>query len=287
MGFNLGNAVSDISTGGLSAVYRSLRPSQQTATNVPMETPEQQAARKALLDFTRTGKLGTYDAGAAYTGALGDFSPTSLENSGMGQLSSLLTSGNSPIFSAGQQTLQQLLGGDTFDPLASGGVYQPFKDQVQRNINLATGDLKNKAAFSGNLYSTSTNKSIGQLEQQGQAQLTSKLGDLYQNYVQQKLSGIPMAAQYATTAQNLALNPIEAAFNYGGLNRNLATAGDQAGYQEFIRQQQAKSGQVNAAGTVANANVPYGVPSATVPIQSPWLDLLKTGIQAGSYLAAA
>lgn len=292
MGFNLGRAVTDVATGGLSEVYNALKPGQQTVNQQVMETPEQKAARLRLDQFSRTGTYDfgggkTFSAGDAYTGELGDFSLSPQEQQANTRLSGLISGGRSDLYNAGQKTIQDLLTTDRFDPYSANGEFTPFKDAVNLETQQAQGRAKNAAAFSGNLYSKNTNSNLADIESSANLQLQSKLAQLFSDYTGRKIQGANTALDYEQAGQNMDLNAIGAGFQYGGLQRNLNTANDQARLSEFLRQRQELMTPINTATTLAGTNPNYSVPSVTTQTPSPWLDLLKTGISAGGMILGA
>lgn len=257
-GVGIERAMRNYTVGG--KLWGALQPDEETYSQEPMLTDEQKAAMKKIADFINSGEFGGFKAGSfklptvapysedtsnkitakpylesAYSGPLGNFDMTDIEKAGLGNLSSMLSSGLPSSFSAGQNVLNDLLSGNRFNPLAEGSMYEPFKEEVKRNLAEATGGLKNKLAFSGNLYSTTTGKQARKLQEGATNTLTGKLAELYQNYGNQITSAIPQALNYATTEQNLRMAPIQAAMQYGGLERNLMTAKQQADYQEALR----------------------------------------------------
>lgn len=227
------------------------------------QPPEIKAAMQALTDFYRTGKLGDYTAGEAYGGEFGDFNPTDIEQQGLGRLSSLVSSGRPEIFDSGTTALNNLLTGDQFDPYSPTGEFASFKTNVEKNLDEGARRIKRNAAFGKSLYSTRTIESLGDLEEEGQNQLTGKLASLYDTYAQRKIAGIPLAFQAATAQQGLDLAPIEASQTYGSLTRNLNTSRLSSTYNDFLRQRQEQGQRVNAAGAILGSNV--GPDSLSMP----------------------
>src|SRR3990167_6703954 len=76
---------------------------------VPLETPEQRAARQALLGFAQTGKFGDFKAGEEQNLGYGDFGPTGLEQTGLSSLQSLLQDGIPDQYRLGDEALQGFL----------------------------------------------------------------------------------------------------------------------------------------------------------------------------------
>lgn len=243
-----------------------------TISQVPLETPEQQAARKMLLDFSQTGKFGSYTAGTPYGGSYGDFSMSGLERSGSGALSGYLSSA-APLFSKATSTLSDLFSGN-WNPNDPNSGFAPFKDAVLRAQKSDIGNIKAGSAFNHNLYSTATSKAIAQTGVQTGNALQGKLAEMFQQYLDRKYSAIPQAV-------NLATGAADQAFQYGGLERGLNTASDQAALSEWLRQRQDALMPLNSAATVAGQNTQFGVPSVTYPGSNPFSAVAGSATNAG------
>lgn len=227
------------------------------------QPPEYRAALGALTNFFQTGKFGNFTAGEAYSGPLGDFDPTDIESESLGRLGSFVQSSTPEIFSTGTQALGELINGDRFDPHSATGEYGAFKQDVENQLAEGATRLKRNAAFSGNLYSSDTVNNLGELEQEGQRQLTGKLGELYDRYVTRKTAAIPMAFDAANQEQALALRPIEAGMQYGGLTRELNTQDAQSRLAQYLRQRQELMLPIQAAGSIVGSNI--GPSSVSMP----------------------
>lgn len=246
-----------------------------TVTQGPLETPEQAAARKRLLSFS--------EGNPSYTGAMGDYNMTDAESAGQNQLMRVIQGGMPAGIGLANKGLSDLMDG-TYDPTNPNGSYAGFKETTYRNANEAESRLRRAANMGGNLYSTATIKGLGNIEGQADAALTDKLGTMYDNYTQNKINAIPMAAGVAQTEQGLNLAPVAAASTYGGLSRQLQTQQFQDAYNEFVRSQNATQG---ALKQVAGGPPEMGVSSYTMPgSSSPWDNVLNMLGQAGAYKMA-
>lgn len=253
---------------------------KESVTQVPLRTPEQEAAQKGLLDFAKTGTYGGYTAGTPYTGSLGDFGLSSLEGAGLNVLDERLTQGG-----AGENFLNRLISTDEFDPLKEGGAYDALQGRIDRSIREASDAAKRNAGFAGSLYSTDTIRKLGDVQAKGVETKAATLASLYDNYMGRKTAAAP-------TFSNIRRQNVSDAFAYGGVPRNLRTAEAQAKYGEFQRQQGEKATQVNALTSLAGMNTPYGVPTVSVPKNNPWMNVMSLlsqfgGRAVGSYLGAA
>lgn len=277
-----------VSAVSLAGSYMSSQNTGTTsATQVPLEDPNQAAAKASLLDFSRTGTLGNYEAGTPYTGSLGDFGMSQLEQTGQQQVADRLTAGPSQLSSAGTGALNDLLTTDKYNPLNQTGMIQGLTGAIDYNTKLASDAARRNSAYTGNLYSTDAIKSLGNVEAQGANTKATTLAGLYQTYMGQKLGAIPQAFSADQQMTDAARQKTADAYSYGAIPRTLNTAADQAQYAEFQRQQQQKQGQVTAASNVSGSNVPFGVPTVTLPNANPWADVLNQVAQfGGSYLGA-
>jgi len=241
-----------------------------TVTQGPLETPEQKKARRKLL--RRAGQDPTY------TGSLGDFEMTDAENAGAARLASLMERGRPGVMDAGISTLTDFLTTDRFDPTARGGEFEGFLADSRRSRDRGVAGVKNAASFAGNLYSSDTMRSLGDVEAQTEINRQNKLAELSDKYVSRKLSAVPFALEAGKTLHGMDLADINAAYTYGGLPRMLNTAEDQAAYQEFIRGQGVTDSRL---GAVAGGPPQFGVGSYTMPSTGgPWdrvADMLAYG----------
>lgn len=286
MGFGLPDVASFAAGGPLGyGLYKAASGGGNTdVAQVPLETPEQKAAREGLLSFASTGTFGNYTAGTPYTGSLGDFGMTAVEKAAQGALNTR-TAGQD----YGSLALKDLITTDKYNPLNQEGLYQSLGGTIDRTTRDASDAFKRSAAFGGNLYSTDTVRNLGQIQERGAESKAATLASLYDNYIGRKTGAIPQAI----AAQDSAIGQ---AYQYGGLPRTLETAKDQAAYTEFQRQRQEQQQQVTALSSVAGTPSNFGVPSVSVPNANPWLDVMNllasfggkaAGAYAGGYGAAA
>lgn len=284
MGFGLGDIASFAAGGPLGyGIYKAASGGgTNDVTQVPLRTPEEEEAQKALLEFSKTGVNGNYKAGEAYTGSLGDFATSALEKAAQAKVAARLgTAGTGTNLAASDQVLNDLLTTDKYNPLNQGGVYDAVSGSIDRATREATGAAKRGAAFAGNLYSTDTVQKLGDVQAKGVETKATTLANLYQNYVQQKLGGVGQAYSNAGAVDSMERGAISDAFSAGSLDRNLNTAKDQSAYLEFQRQRGEQQGQIGALTSVANKNTPYGVPSVSVPKDNPWLTVMDLLAQFG------
>lgn len=244
------------------------------------EDPRVSAARQKLYEFMNTGQFGDFKAGEAYTGSLGDFTPTGIEQASLGKLSSFVNKSNPALFSLGESTLKDLLSTDRFDPFSATGEYAPFKENVEKQLFEGATRLKRNAAFSRSLYSGNTVKQLGKLEEEGQSQLTGKLAELYDQFVSRKINAIPTAFSAAGQEQEMEAQRLGAGFQYGGLERELETQKAQAKLSEFVRQRQEMTLPINAAGTVlGSGSSQFTLPGGTNPLSDVFGNIGQAGIQ--------
>lgn len=241
---------------------------KNTATQVPLETPEQAAARAKLMSFANTGKFGNFTAGEELPLNYGDYGITGLEQQGQTALQGLLRGGIPDQYRMGDTALQSFL---TTNPADIQAQFDPFKSQVQRQTKESDRALKRNAGFAGNLYSTGTIRGLGDIQARGNETLTSQLASLADQAAQRRLSAIPLAYQSAESQQNSRLQQISASQQYGALTRQLNDASLKARDAEILRRREEMKMPIQAATSVAGMNTQFGVPSVST---SPYAELL-------------
>lgn len=266
-----------IGTGGFSLLADKLGTKGSSVTQVPLRTPEQEAAQKALL-AQGMGPATTYGA------PMGDFSMTPLENRSQSSLTDLLNSGMPQGYTSGNNAVNDLLTTDKYDPTKPGGAYDMMQGTMDRQIRDATTAAKRTSAYGGNLYSSDAIRTLGDVQAKGAEAKNSQLGNMYQQYIQQKLSAIPQAFSGAQAQEGTALNRVNAGYTAGALPRSLNTAADQAAYQEWVRAQNAKN---QALQTSATTSSNFGVPTVTTPGTSGWENLLNIGAKVAPWAMMA
>lgn len=253
-----------------------------TVNQVPMETPEQNQARKGLLDFAKTGTYGSYTAGTPYSGSFGNFNLSPIEQTGMGNLSSLLSSSLPGSYTLGEDEIAKFLG-DTYNPLQAGGYYDQYKKTAEMNATDSRAALKRDLSFNKNLAGSDTVNQFSDLERRNTQDINNTLAGIYENYVSRKASLIPQALQAGQGEEAIKQGRISSAFQYGGLERTLQNVLADKQYQDFLRQRGEQGQQVQALSNVSGSNTQFGVPSVSVPQTSSWDSLLQLISQAGGY----
>lgn len=229
-------------------------------------TDEQDQARQSLAQFLKNGTIGPYTAGQQYNGAMGDFQMSDAEKSGQSKLMDLLNSALPQSFTNGQNEYQSVLDGK-FDPNDPNGVYQGFKTTTLQNNADAQDTLNRQLAVTGDTYSSNRARSTGRLQADTTNALNSKLADLYQNYSGQRLNAAGGLINSGIQQEGLNQGRINLASTVGSLPRLLADAQAKAQYSDFLRQQQEKSGVINAANTLFNNDQRNGSTTFTNPKQ--------------------
>lgn len=284
MGFNLNRGLTAVSTGGLSEAARLFDTGMTTQEQVPLETPEQRAARLKLAEFMNTGKFGNFTAGADIGIKPGDYNMTGLEKTGQSELQKLLSSGIPSQFSLGDKALADILNPN---PNSISASFDPFKQQTERQIAESNTALKRGAGFAGNLYSTNTIKGLGDIQARGNETLTAELARLTNQALDRRLQATSLAYQSGTAQENIIQNRIGASQQYGGLQRDLSNAGTAEANAELLRRRNELLLPINTATNIAGTNANFGVPSVSVQNPNPLLDLLTAVISGGSKIAAA
>lgn len=287
MGFSLGDVGAGLLGGPAGYLaYNAFKNGGSTdVAQVPLETPEQRMAREGLLKFAQEGTYGNYTAGQAYTGSLGDFGLSTLEQNGLNTVGSNMTAGRGALFDSGNQVLMDLLKTDKYNPLNNSGAVQGLTGAIDYNTKQAVTAAKRDAAYTGSSYSTSAVRDLGNVEAQGAIAKNQTLANLYQTYIGQKFGAVPQAFAGQQQINNQDEQRLQDSFTYGGLPRSLNNAKDAAAYAEFQRQRQEKQGQITALSSVAGTNSNFGVPNVSVPKDNPWMDVLGLLAQFGGKVA--
>lgn len=253
----------------------------KTSSSNVLLSPQQQSAMDALSKFVQTGGIGNYQAGADYSGSLGDFNMSSAENAGQSKLMDLINGALPQSFTNGQNEYQSVLDGN-YDPNDPTGVYQGFKKETLANQSDAQDALNRQLSVTGDTYSTNKARSTAQLNTNTTNALNSKLAELYQNYSNQRLGAAGGLINTGIQQEGLNQGRINLASTIGSLPRLLSDAKAKAQYSDFLRQQNEKSGVLNAANTLFNRDLNKTSTSTTTsPMEGVLPGLLKTGISAG------
>jgi len=160
-------------------------------------------------------------------------------------------------------------------------MFDPFKQQVERQVRDSNTALKRNAGFAGNLYSTNTIRSLGDIEARGNETLTAQLAALTNSALDRRLQAVPIAYAGGTAQEDITQGRIAAANQFGGLERALKNAGIEQGNAETLRRRNESLMPLDALKTVAGTPANFGVPSVETARQNPMLDLLTAVISAG------
>lgn len=273
-----------VATGGLSEVPGLLKSKKSTATQVPLETPEQTMARRKLFDYMNTGVFGDFKAGQEIPIQYGDYSMSPYEEQGQSALGDLLASGIPEQYQLGDAAVRDLI--DT-SPAGLEAMFSPFKDIVTRNTREASDSVKRNAAFTGNLYSTNTIKNLGDVEARGNETMAAELARLTEGALNRKLNAVPLAYRSGMDQENIRMGRIGASQQFGGLARNLNNARVAERNAEILRRREELKMPIQAAGTVLGSSPNYGAPSVTTSEPSTLMQLLQIlGPVAGAAMGA-
>lgn len=271
-------AVAAVAASGLGSYLGSKGSGSSTASQVPLLTPEQQAAQKVLEQFMSTGKYKDFTAGGDAGVQMGNWDMTGIEQQGQSELQKLLSSGIPEQFKMGNDALASILNAD---PNNVSAMFDPFKQQTERQIRDSNTALKRNAGFAGNLYSTNTIRGLGDIQARGNETLTSQLASLTNEAYNRRLQAIPLAYQAGTMQEDITQGRIASANQYGGLSRALTNAGIEQSNAEILRRRNESLLPLESAKTLAGSNAQFGVPSVTTQNENPMFDLLTAIIGAG------
>lgn len=271
--------------------------SSKTTTSQPLLTPEQQEAMNMLLNYSKTGRWGSYQAGQKYSGKLGEYGMTEPEMEGQNILSSLLGKDTNIAYNKlglGEEELKKLYAGDTYNPYNENGLYKGFKRNVLKEASETTDALKRNAAYTGDLYSRDVVNRMGKVQEEAQSSLQDKMAELYNTYTGRKLEMIPtalnadkqaydIAQNKITTEHGLGLDKIRASQQFGNLSRVLADIEAKEKYAEWLRTRKEVGDTINAAGTILGKTGSINVETGGEEEVSPWAGVLNALMQVGSY----
>ena len=257
----------------------------QTVTQEAMQTDEQKQAMKMLESFMQTGKFGDYQAGDAYGGSLGDYEMTDATKLGQSQLMDMLKSAMPEAFTMGQQEFKDVLATDKYDPNAEGGVYSGFKRNVMRESQDAKDALQRDLALTGDMYSSDRAKQLGVLGERTSNSLQDKLAELYDRYATRRLGAAEQLGNMGVQEEGLKTNRINLASTIGDIQRQLNDQKAKAQYADWTRARGEQQSQIDAAKTLFQKDVPYGMKSITGPDRpSTFMSMLgETNPLVGSY----
>lgn len=270
----------------------------QTISQEPLLTEDQKEAAKRMLDYAKTGNIGSYDAGERYTGDLGSYEMTGMEKTGQNQLANLMnTAIGTQQFGEGmgKEELTNLLRGDKFDPYNEKGTYTGFKKKTMRELGEAQDRLKQNMAYSGDLYSSQMGKESGLLQERGQDILSSKLADLYQDYTNKQIGAIPWALQHDQFGdemkfrekglnEDIAMGRIDASQKYGATQRILDDQRAKDLYSDWQRARGEDKDRINTYAAIYGGNTNWGAKDITAPgytSQSPFANVLNNALDFG------
>jgi len=237
----------------------------KTITQEAMQTDEQKNAMKMLSDFASTGNFGDYNAGDAYGGSLGDYEMTDATKLGQSQLMDMLKSAMPEAFTMGQQEFKDVLATDKYDPYAKGSLYEGFKRNTMRESQDAKDALQRDLALTGDMYSSDRAKQLGILGERTSNSLQDKLAELYDQYSQRRLSAAQQLGQMGQQEESMNSNRINLASTIGDMQRQLNDQKAKAKYADWIRAREEQQSQIDAAKTLFQKDVPYGLKSITGP----------------------
>lgn len=265
---------------GGGAVVSSLIGANKKQAQVPLETPEQRAARQKLMNFANTGTFGDFTAGAQVPLGYGDYNVTPIEQQGQTALQNMLNGGLPTQFAAGDAALADYLKTNPTDVAAQ---FDPFSAQVDRQTNESQRALKRSTGALGNLYSTDTIRNLGDIQARANETKASQLASLTDNALNRRLQAIPLAYQSGEAQQAAQLSQIAASQNYGSLTRQLNDASIKARDAELLRRRNELQLPIQSATVVSGQQANFGVPSVQT---NPYGDLLNlAGQLGGQYLS--
>ena len=224
-----------------------------------LRTPEQLRAQKILLQMASSGN--------PFTGSLGDFSLTGIEQTAGDQIRRNLGTVN-PAISQAQGFLTNLAG-QGFNP--EDPSFQAFERRLARSTRDQADVLNREAAITGNRFGTAIAGEKADLAERQSDILAQTLGNLFNQAQGRSLGASQALGSLGLQSEDLEQSQLNQALNFGALERGLRDAEAKSRYNEFLRQQQTK---FSSAGAVLGASPQLGV--REIETQSPFSQLLNT-----------
>ncbi len=234
-----------------------------------LETPEQTAARKKLLEFA--------DTAGSYTGPMGEYGLSDLEKTAQAKTKSLLEGGNPETLDAAKREVMSILQpGGAYDPNAEGGMYAPMKKQILQEAKGQEDVINRQAAISGDLYSKDIVQNKRILGENTSNTLSGILANLSENYANRRVTAANTAAGIAGQEESMNLGRINAAEQMGGIERMLKDAQIKADYSEWVR---TRGEKLDTLSRVLGSTPPTGVKNMPVYSNGSWDALLMQAIE--------
>jgi hypothetical protein len=229
-------------------------------------TQEQLQAAGLLQQLGTTGSAAGINLGEAYTGSLGQFTPTNLEQMGLAGLF-----GQQPTNAAlsGAETAFSQLAQTAFDP----SVLEPFRKAAVRSEGEALDRLAQQKAITGSRFGTGFGRDAADLIEGTELGIQQQLANLFLNQQNTALRGAAGLAGVGGTQANIAQQNLGNLFNFGALQRNLANQEAQAKFNEFNRQRGEELSRINLLQTEADRN-PYLAATEIPGSPSPFSQLI-------------
>jgi hypothetical protein len=231
-----------------------------TTTLEPMLTNEQKQAMSLLSQFGATGQLGDFQAGQQYDLSGFDFGGNSTIQSGLGLLGQNMGSG---YLTDAQNALSGMVNAE-FNPSDPSNGFAAFQRQLARSTQGDSDVLNREAAITGSRFGTQISKDKVDLAERQSDITASKLGDLWNQTQQNKLSAASGLANIDQVIQQKAKD----AFTMGTMQQELQNQKAQASYDEWQRARNERLSSIDALTGVMNKNVDYGAKSITTKTPS-------------------
>jgi len=242
-----------------------LQPKQGSVSLESQETPEQKNARKQLAAMS----------GSTYGGALGSYDMTDIEKQGLGKLQAILSQAQPITSRLGSEEVQRVLGTSAYDPYAEKGIYSGLKRNVMKEAGEAENILNRQAAMTGGLRSTGLETEKGKLVQETSGKLSDILGQLYQQYGNQRLQAAQLGSQMGAQEQQQELAEVQASQTMGNLERMLKDAEAKDKYAAWQNEQGQKLKSLSAT---LGYQPQYGLNQLPTYEANPWTKLIDTSI---------
>jgi hypothetical protein len=246
----------------MSAEQKQLAGNQLAYSNRGVE------AGQNLMDYMKTGKFAgsPYTMGEAYDGPLGNYDMTDIEGSGQDAMRKMINSGVPELNQLGYNEYRDLLTTDKYNPLSNENkdtYFNPYMKEIQKANQISSDRLNQEMGRTGSLYSSARDTQQRRLSEETNDQTNMLLSKLYQDYANKRLSGAQTAADMGQQKQSMELERINAAHEYGQLDRMLKDTQAKEAYNDWLRKRAEYADVINTAKSMYSTGAGVGFVSPT------------------------
>jgi hypothetical protein len=212
-------------------------------------TPEQRQAMSLLQQFGATGQIGDFQAGEQYNLNSFNFDPNQAQVMGGNLLTGNLANGSATGITDAQNALTGMVNAK-FDPTDPSNGFAAFQRQLARSTKGADDVINRDAAIMGSRFGSRIGRDKVDLAERQSDITASKLGDLWNQTQQNKLSAASGLNSIANSQENIAQSRIAQAFNIGQMQQQMQNQKAQMAYDEWQRSRNERLSSISSLQTV-------------------------------------